>query len=55
MGDGVAAVVTIVDVTKRRILVVDVGAKNSAAEVNKRATEARIAATPPAGHEYERA
>lgn len=47
MGDGVAAVVTIVDVTKRRILVVDVGAKNSAAEVNKRATEARIAATPP--------
>jgi hypothetical protein len=47
VGDGVAAVVTIVDVTKRRILVVDVGAKNSAAEVNKRATEARIAATPP--------
>jgi hypothetical protein len=48
VGDGVAAAVTIVDVTKRRILVVDVGAKNSgAAEVNKRATEARIAATHP--------
>jgi hypothetical protein len=48
VGDGVAAAVTIVDVTKRRILVVDVGAKNSVpAEVNRRATEARIAATQP--------